>query len=197
MTKWKMYLRTVERMRLHYVSTGDDARASELVRRACIFARMMVNTRVETTEAWFDAYMSGGKMPGFHRKECMAINRWAKKLDAVAFLQLTDWQQWRKLQAEVHGLGPAKAAMAVALMGGHLACIDRHVFAHFMVLDTNEAAGPYKREVTAGKYQALHRRFFGMQESARDAQWRLFDQKVPTFAESAHEPYFKHVLSIH
>lgn len=197
MSTWKMYLKTVERMREHYVRTNDEARASELVRRACIFARMMVNTRVETTEAWFDAYMSGGKMPGFHRKECMAINRWAKKLDAIDFLQKSDWQQWRKLQAEIHGLGPAKAAMAIALIGGNLACIDRHVFAHFMVMESDEVTTLYKREVTAGKYQALHRRFFGFQDSARDAQWRLFEQKVPTFANSAHAPYFKHVLAIH
>lgn len=194
---WRMYLKTVERMRRHYVETGDQAKARELVRRAAIFARMMVNTRVETTEKWFDAYMSGKKLPGFHRTEVMAINRWAKKLDAVAFLQLTDWQQWRVIQRDVAGLGPAKAAMAVALIGGNLACIDRHVFAHFLLMESDEVTAMYKREVTAGKYQALHRRFFGLQDSARDAQWRLFEQKVPTFADSAHWPYFKHVLAIH
>lgn len=195
MSMWKTCLLTIERVRAYAVRENRPDMAYLLIIHAAIFARMMVNTGVPVAEQWYVTWAKTRKLPAFHRKECLAILRWAAATDCVAFLQLTDWQQWRELQ-KIRGLGPAKAAMAVALMGGKLACIDRHVYAYFTVQDSHEVAAEYKREVTRGKYQALHRRFFGTDGSGRDKQWKLFERQVPSFAESGHMPYFESLLSL-
>ena len=192
---WRTYLKTLERVRSWVVATGDEAKAKELVCMALMFARFMVNTSVATSETWFAHWHKTGHYPSFHRKQGMAIRRFVKKTDCLTLLQTDDWKLWRLFMG-IEGLGPAKAAMAVGLMGGKLACIDRHVLAYFMVSDTKGIEGHYKSLTNPKTYREHHWRFFGMQDNPRDAQWSLFERQVPAFADSAHWPYFEAVFSL-
>jgi hypothetical protein len=131
---WKTALSTVDRVRADIVASGDEARARELIRLAGLFARSQVNTSVSTAERWFTAYVSHGKAAKFHARYWEAWESFVNSLPKpVEYLRnIGDlsgaWEAW-DLAIKVPGLGPVKASMTVALLGGRLGCVDRHIYA--------------------------------------------------------------------
>jgi hypothetical protein len=216
--EWKLGLNYVDDARKLAVKTGNEELAKALVRSACLMARSEVNTGIELSERYFHAYATDGEVLNrFHEKSWQSIGGWVESADMVRFLSLPVWDAWEELQDSVFGLGPAKAAMALALMGRHeIGCIDRHMMADTLGLPVTivdaesgkRVANPaveqeYKRRVTRRGYRAFHDVVFAGKRKPRDAQWLTFwrlkdaDTKgTPgaSFRRSSHMPYFAVVV---
>lgn len=215
--EYKLALEALDATRRRVVREGDEDAARELVRWACKIARAEVNTPVATSEVWLWQHYTGEATARFHADSWASIDRWADALESpVAFLRLNKWEKWDTLQDEVSGLGPTKAAMAVALMGDQMGCIDIHGAAAAAGVPTciretvggrlkkNPAAHEaYKRMTKRSAYRASHDSLYG--KRARDEQWRNFwhlqDQETKgspgaDFQRSAHMPFFTVLFAV-
>lgn len=215
--EYQLGLEYVDSVRAYCVASGDEETAKTLVRLACTMARAEVNTGVELSERYFHAYVTEGTvLNNFHYSAWWVIQEVTDALDCVDLLGMSQWDAWELLQDAMYGLGPAKAAMALALMGFPMGCVDRHMMAAHLgipALVTNaegrQVANPeleqaYKRMVTRKTYPALHDTFFP-EGNGRDLQWDAFwhlqDQDTKgtpgaDFRRSSHMPYFSVVVDL-
>lgn len=214
MEQWELALEALDDLRDEAVSTGETESARELIRWACKVARSEVNTPVRTSEIWLTDHATGESTAKFHARYWDAIDAWVDSLeDPIGFLEdrslEASWDRWDYLQDNVRGLGPTKAAMACAMLGDKLGCIDRHMAADLLgepttILEgSKRVANPvvaqgYKRLTKRSAYIATHNAAFG-DGDARYSQWASFWNLTGTeskgnpgreFQASSHMPFF-------
>lgn len=214
--EYKLALDALDATRRRVVANEETEQARELIRWACKIARAEVNTPVTTSEVWLWEHYQGENTAKFHAAQWADIDRFADTLDdPVGFLADTSrdaaWDRWDYLQDNVKGLGPTKAAMACALMGDPIGCIDIHGAAEYAGEPTclrstdgtryvkNPAAHKAYKDLTKRKaYIASHAAIYG-RGNARNKQWARFWKLQDTdtkgtpgasFRRSAHMPFF-------
>ena len=222
--EWELGLDMLDALRDSFQDECADAeQARELIRLACKMARAEVNTGVELSERYFHSHVNGLGDARFHAAGWASIDAFCDALeDPVGFLadrsEDGEWDRWDALQDGVNGLGPAKAAMACALMGDRIGCVDRHMFGDIvgapMTIPCPETgrqianpvvADGYKKNVTRKRYPEFHKQAFQGKQDARWAQWDMFWKLTgegskgspgAAFRLSSHMPYFGHVFQV-
>lgn len=221
--EYKLALQALDATRRRVVQQNEVEQARELIRWACKIARAEVNTPVTTSEVWLWQHYTGEATAAFHAAQWAAIDEWADSLeDPVGFLAdtsyLASWDRWDYLQDHVTGLGPTKAAMACALMGDPIGCIDIHGAAEFAGVPTclrstdgsrtvaNPAARQAYKELTKRKnYIASCEKIWPRSRNHRNTQWanfwRMKDEGTKgtpgaSFRKSAHMPFFTVLLEV-
>lgn len=218
MKEYQLGLEYVDATRAYCVESGDETTAKTLVRLACTMARAEVNTGVELSERYFHAYVTEGTVLNtFHEASWVAIASWVEATDCVDLLGMSTVDAWHAVM-EIPGLGTAKAAMALALMGHtQLGCIDRHMLAGHLGIPATvaDAAGrtvanptltkAYSKLGRPNNYLATHDAIFAGCDNPRDAQWARFwdlgdaaTKGTPgaDFRRSSHMPYFAVVVDL-
>lgn len=217
--EWQLALEALDALRDKAVSENDEEACRELIRWACKIARAEVNTPVRTSETWAWELWQGEKVAGFHAEAWASIDAWADSLeDCVGFLECREdyaaWDRWDMIQDSVKGLGPTKAAMACAMMGDRLGCIDRHMTGDIIgqpmtILvegkhrENPEVRKAFNRLTRRTRYAETHLEAFGAGD-AREAQWQAFwelsgdgskGNPGKHFQESSHMPFFTILFS--
>jgi hypothetical protein len=218
--EWRLALDAIDDIRDDIVASENEEGARELIRWACKIARAEVNTPVRTSETWLWEHFHGIATAEFHAEAWASIDAWADSLeDCVGFLECREeyaaWDRWDMIQDSVRGLGPTKAAMACAMMGDRLGCIDRHMTGDIIgqpmtILvegkhrENPEVRKAFNRLTRRTRYAETHRLAFGT-EDARQAQWQAFWELTGDgskgnpgihFQESNHMPFFTILFAV-
>jgi hypothetical protein len=198
---WRHSLASLDQSWADILAAGDVRTARTRILKAAVFAACTAHTQVEQAEYEYQTWIDTGDLPtdgtNLAEQKASAIltaDAWVETLDIDTLRAFDGWTLAEALAANVYGLATTKASFAAALVGyPEPYCLDTHALQH--ARDTGATDWTLSQLRSRIRRWAFYRSLGDQVFGSRDAQWALFAERVPAFAEEGHAVYFDSVLS--
>lgn len=202
---WRDHLDLIDVARREAIAIRDVDTLRTMLLRAMVFARHTIQRKTHMAEREYLNWLVTGKGGGLYPKATETTITSAKEfvatlnMDDFEKFETTPWLLAETIEANVKGLGVAKASFSAALFGmAECYCIDIWGTRHVMdTLGIEGDADKFRSQWSGVKARWTNYRKYGDAVFGnREGQWAFFESADPTFEGGGHAAILDTILNV-